>query len=214
MPRRLISPGVVLSSEARTYVSPADLDIVQRFGIAGINCSWNRLEEIPFSRMGNGRNQRILPILFAANSVNYGRPFKMNTAEAMAACLYIVGLKEDAEKILEPFGYGPEFIRLNLDALSAYSACSSSAEVESIHLAAIARSERKAAEKELKHEQDRGTGGTVCTDYLSGFDMPPAGGDDDYYYYSGGEEDDGENEESTGEDAPTEEQDKKENATR
>ena len=47
--------GVVLSSEATTYVSAADLDIVNRFGIAGINCSWNRLEEIPFGKMGHGK---------------------------------------------------------------------------------------------------------------------------------------------------------------
>lgn len=34
--------GVVLSSESATYVSPADREIVERYGIAGINCSWNR----------------------------------------------------------------------------------------------------------------------------------------------------------------------------
>jgi pre-rRNA-processing protein TSR3 len=64
--------GVVLSSEASTFVSPADRGIVEQYGISGINCSWNRLDEIPFGSMGKGRNQRLLPLLYAANSVNYG----------------------------------------------------------------------------------------------------------------------------------------------
>ena len=35
--------GVVLSSEAAFTVSPADREIVDAFGVGGINCSWNRL---------------------------------------------------------------------------------------------------------------------------------------------------------------------------
>jgi pre-rRNA-processing protein TSR3 len=99
-------PGVVLSSEATCIISPADADIVLQHGIAGINCSWNRLNEIPFGSMGKGRHHRVLPFLVAANPVNYGRPYKMNTAEAMAACMYIAGFKEDALQMMEPFSYG------------------------------------------------------------------------------------------------------------
>ena len=58
-----------------------------------------RLDEIPFQTMGTSRHHRILPFMVAANPVNYGRPFKMNTAEAMAAALYIAGFKEDAVKV-------------------------------------------------------------------------------------------------------------------
>lgn len=35
-------PGIVLSSEAKACVSPEDREIVEKYGIAGINCSWNR----------------------------------------------------------------------------------------------------------------------------------------------------------------------------
>lgn len=82
-----------------------------------IICHIYRLDEIPFGQMGKGRNQRILPLLFAANSVNYGRPFKMNTAEAFAACLYISGFKNDAITVMSNFSYGDEFLRLNKDEL-------------------------------------------------------------------------------------------------
>ena len=34
--------GIVLSSEATSYLSPADAEIVAQYGVAGINCSWNR----------------------------------------------------------------------------------------------------------------------------------------------------------------------------
>ena len=118
--------GVVLSSEAKMVVSPADASLVQSFGVGAINCSWNRLEEIPFGQMGKTRCHRILPFLVAANPVNYGRPLKLNTAEAIAACLVIVGATADAQALLEPFPYGDEFLRLNADALQLYAAAEDS----------------------------------------------------------------------------------------
>jgi hypothetical protein len=38
--------GIVLSSEASTVLSPADLAVVLEKGIGGVNCSWNRLNEV------------------------------------------------------------------------------------------------------------------------------------------------------------------------
>ena len=35
--------GIILSSETSNVISPADYNIVQEYGLAGINCSWNRL---------------------------------------------------------------------------------------------------------------------------------------------------------------------------
>ena len=170
--------GVVLSSEATVYLSPADIDLVRQYGVAGINCSWNRLNEIPFGKMGSGRTQRILPILFAANSVNYGRPFKMNTAEAMAASLYIVGLKEDAMAMMYPFSYGQEFIRLNYEALEAYSSCRNESEVAELHLSMIDAAKEKKAAREERIEKDV-SGCEISTSYLNAEDMPPM--EDEYY---------------------------------
>ena len=64
------------------------------------------------AKLKNGVH-RILPFLVAANPVNYGKPSKLTCAEAIAATLYIVGLKEDALTIMKPFKWGCQFIALN-----------------------------------------------------------------------------------------------------
>ena len=179
-------PGVVLSSEAKVFVSGADAELVRSFGVGGINCSWNRLDEIPFGSMGKGRNQRVLPLLFAANSVNYGRPYKMNTAEAMAACLYIAGHKADAHTLLSPFGYGEEFLRLNHDALEAYAACDSHAAVQAVQDGLMRQAESKvAAKQERRAREESGLG------YVDEADLPPLGGDDEEEYEYEDEEGEG-----------------------
>jgi len=169
--------GVVLSSEANLLVSRADAEIIERHGVACINCSWNRLDDIPFSKLGKGRNQRLLPYLYAANSVNYGKPFKLNTAEAMAACLYIAGFKDDAQNIMEPFGYGAEFIRLNYEALEQYSLCTSPEEVNNIQNNFIEISNRNQREKEARKDISRRN--ISGNSYLNDDDLPPKSLDSD-----------------------------------
>ena len=71
----------------------------------------------------------VVPYLVAANTVNYGRPYKLNCAEALAGGLVICGFREDAELVMSKFGYGEEFLRLNAVLLEAYSKCRDGAEV-------------------------------------------------------------------------------------
>lgn len=172
--------GIVLSSEATSFVSPADLEIVEKYGIAGINCSWNRLEDIPFSSLGKLKNHRKLPLIVAANTVNYGKPFKMNTAEALAATLYIVGFKKEAISLLYPFSYGVEFIKLNEEAMNAYSGCANSQEVEKLMNYFIEDGEKQKLEKNIKKSQNE-TGNNGG--YLDDMDLPPMDSDNDYDYY-------------------------------
>jgi len=165
--------GIVLSSEADIVVSPADRDVVASHGIGGINCSWNRLEEIPFRTMGSSRHHRVLPFMVAANPVNYGRPFKMNTAEAMAATLYIAGFQEEAERLLEPFGWGPEFIRVNREALEMYAAATDAAGVRTAEKAYL-----EAGQAEIDARRDLGPA-AVGGGYMDGMDLPPMDSDDE-----------------------------------
>jgi pre-rRNA-processing protein TSR3 len=186
-------PGIVLSSEATEVLSPADLDIAQRAGVAGINCSWNRLEEIPFGVMGRSRNQRKLPMLVAANSVNYGKVFKMNTAEALAATLYIVGLKEEAKQLLESFSYGEEFFKLNYEVLEAYSTCPDQDGVRKVEQDYIDMEHSRLHERELRKQkriagEQEAQGGVVSCSYMDDMDLPPMQSDSE-------DEDDGDLEE-------------------
>jgi pre-rRNA-processing protein TSR3 len=173
--------GVVLSSEASEYVSATDRDIVQSYGIAGINCSWNRLEEIPFNSMGKGRNQRLLPLLIAANTVNYGRPHKLNTAEAMAACLFITGFVEDAVRMLEPFSYGEEFLSLNATALNTYMNCENSAEIRTAQQGFLDEAAEHKREKDVRRAE-RTEVEASGNGYMDGMDLPPMESDDEYEY--------------------------------
>ncbi|KAF4035478.1 Ribosome biogenesis protein [Phytophthora infestans] len=120
--------GLVLSPAGEQIVSPADRTIVEGTGISVIDCSWAKVQELPYKQLRSGVH-RLLPFLVAANSVNYGRPHKLSCAEAIAATLYIVGLKQEATQLMDEFSWGAEFLKINADCLEAYSACTNSTEV-------------------------------------------------------------------------------------
>lgn len=114
--------GVVVSPKAKSVISPADRGILEQFGAAVVEASWNRIEEVPFGKIG-GPNSRLLPYLIAANPTNYGKPWRLNCVEALAACFYICGHPEWAEEILSTFSYGPSFLEINEEVLDLYAAC-------------------------------------------------------------------------------------------
>ena len=117
--------GIILSGEAPILVSKADRPIIEKHGLAGINCSWNRLNEVHAQKLGKfPQCHRILPFLFAANTVNYGKPSKLSTVEALAATLKIIGGQENqrlAEACLEKYKWGPHFWELNKSAFEFYA---------------------------------------------------------------------------------------------
>ncbi|KAJ0389146.1 hypothetical protein ATCC90586_010374 [Pythium insidiosum] len=120
--------GIVLSPAGEQALSPADREIVETLGISVIDCSWAKVQELPYKQLRSGYH-RLLPFMVAANTVNYGKPYKLSCAEAIAATLYIVGMKEEAVQIMEEFSWGMEFLKINMDCLEAYAACENSAQV-------------------------------------------------------------------------------------
>ena len=41
-------PGIILSPNGKSVVSREDADLIASKGIAVVDCSWNRLDEVPF----------------------------------------------------------------------------------------------------------------------------------------------------------------------
>jgi pre-rRNA-processing protein TSR3 len=126
------------------------------------------LDEIPFHSLGKPQNQRKLPLLIAANSVNYGKAYKMNTVEAIAASLYIAGFTSDAVTLLYPFSFGAEFMKLNATALSEYVACTSQEEILAIMNNFMVEAEQDKKEKKARKEQN-----IKKDSYLDDSDLPP-----------------------------------------
>lgn len=54
-----------------------------------------------------------MPYLLATNPTNYGKPWRLNCVEALAAAFYITGFSEYAEVLLGAFGWGPSFWKVN-----------------------------------------------------------------------------------------------------
>ena len=95
-------PGVIMSPVGRSCVSVEDAELICSKGLAVVDCSWNKLDDVPFGRI-KGRAPRLLPWMLAANPVNYGRPCKLSCAEALAAALYICGQKDDSRAVMSRF---------------------------------------------------------------------------------------------------------------
>ena len=55
-----------------------------------IDCSWAHFDEITYRAVKS--NERLLPTLLASNPVNFGKPIKLNCAEALSACLELAGM--------------------------------------------------------------------------------------------------------------------------
>ena len=132
--------------------------------------------------MGKKRCHRYLPFLYAANTINYGRPYKLNTAEAIAACLYITGYKNDARLILSPFAYGDEFFSLNFEALELYSNCTCLEEILHYHSEYENLVQEKLKMKEKRKSEEASTNQSIVGQYLDDCDLPPIVSSDEYGY--------------------------------
>lgn len=132
-------PGLLLSPGGERTISPADLVYIKTGGLAVVDCSWNQVGNVDLSR-AKASHRRLLPYLVAANPVNFGKPCQLSCVEALAAGLYIIGLKNNAQMLLSRFKWGPNFLRINIDLLDAYAACKNGADIiayQNAHLKAL-----------------------------------------------------------------------------
>jgi len=76
---------LLLDPTAEQALSPADRVVRS---ITVLDCSWVVLDT---GQVSSWRVRRALPFLVAANPVNFGKPCKLSSVEALAAALYIMG---------------------------------------------------------------------------------------------------------------------------
>lgn len=138
-------PGLILSPVGKQTVAPEDREVIESSGIAVIDCSWARIDDTPFDRM-KSPHPRLLPFLIAANPINYGKPCRLSCVEAVAATLYIVGLKKEARWYMSKFSWGHAFIELNEELLEAYSNCKNREEILTVQNAWIEKSQKEREE--------------------------------------------------------------------
>ncbi|KAK0384341.1 hypothetical protein NLU13_8428 [Sarocladium strictum] len=181
--------GVIITPNGKRTISPADRELMDQYGAAVVECSWARTDEVQWNKVG-GKCERLLPYLVAANSVNYGKPWRLNCVEALAAAFAICGHLDWAEQILAPFSYGQSFLDINSSILKRYAACTDEADIKRTEAEWMERLEREYAESREEGGDDMWTTGNTNRRQVTSSDEE--------------EDDDEEEEEEEGQDARSE----------
>jgi pre-rRNA-processing protein TSR3 len=130
--RSLPKKGIILEPLCGKVFGPEDhaLLLERNGSIVGLDCSWANIESSVELVMKQTRLvPRMLPLLLAANPVNWGKPGRLTTAEALATVLYLIGRTEQAREILGAFRWGERFFELNREPLESYASAATSEEL-------------------------------------------------------------------------------------
>ena len=114
---------LILDPTAEQALSPADRFVKS---LTVLDCSWEVLDT---GAISSWRIRRALPFLMAANPVNFGKPCKLSSVEAVAAALYIMGEQERAGELLSKVNWGIRFLEVNKEPLELYASAKDSTEV-------------------------------------------------------------------------------------
>ncbi|UCC20674.1 MAG: DUF367 family protein [Promethearchaeota archaeon] len=105
-----LKKSIILNPFAQKELKFSDRDIILKYGLVVIDCSWKNIIKL---KNLNFTNARKLPSLIAANPTNYGKWEKLSSVEALAAALYITKYYDLANEILFKFSWGFQFKVLN-----------------------------------------------------------------------------------------------------
>jgi pre-rRNA-processing protein TSR3 len=114
---------LLLDPSAEQALSPADKYVKS---LTVLDCSWEVLDT---GAISSWRIRRALPFLMAANPVNFGKPCRLSSIEAVAAALYIMGEKERAGEVLSKVNWGIRFLEVNREPLELYATAKDSTEI-------------------------------------------------------------------------------------
>ena len=120
--------AILLDPFCEKALSAEDAPIARERALVALDCSWRHAEEV-FPQVRERTTPRALPLLWAANPVNYGKPLTLSTAEALAAAVRILGDADQAKALMAKFGWGEGFLTLNAEPLADYAAARNSREV-------------------------------------------------------------------------------------
>ena len=123
IPRR----AIVLNPFAPKIILPNDRSQIINDGLVVVDCSWEKVQGA-FTIRSPGEPRK-LPTLLAGNPVNYAKPHKLSSVEALAASLIITGFRENAIRLLGLFKWGETFLTLNDQPLQSYSTVGTPAEM-------------------------------------------------------------------------------------
>jgi len=125
--------GLVLVPGARHILYGIDdLLYFNSGGLGVVDCSWAKIDSESVNIALLKGQKRVLPFLVAANPVNFGKPFRLNCAEALAAGLELLGESKRARDVLNVFRWGNGFWGLNSERFEKYKKCTSREELEAV----------------------------------------------------------------------------------
>jgi len=94
-----------------------------------------------------------VPYLLAANPVNYGKPYKLTCAEAVAATFYICGFDEQANEVMSKFGWGHSFWEMNGPLIERYKTCQNADDMVAMQEAIQTEIQQEAQDRRDAHNE-------------------------------------------------------------
>lgn len=115
-PRNIPRHAILLDPFSDTTLSIGDGARALHWGLVVLDCSW-KLVLTNDSRTTLPNPTRKLPPFIACNPVNYGKPGKLSSVEALATALLVLERDDQARAILSPFSWGKSFILINKEKI-------------------------------------------------------------------------------------------------
>ena len=118
--------ALLLDPHSEVPLSPADAPEVARSALAAVDCSWRKIgvrgryPPGPYDSIPRDHRRR-LPWLLAGNPQHFGRLGELNTAEALAAAVIVLGEPGFGRALLDGSSEGGSFLDLNRERLAAYA---------------------------------------------------------------------------------------------
>ncbi len=110
--------ALILDPTATRVLSKDDAPQALQHGLVVLDFSWENVAKMLPRPMRNGRVLPSDPPLLAGNPINYAKPAKLSSVEALAAALIILGEINQAKEILSKFTWGHTFLELNYPDIS------------------------------------------------------------------------------------------------